>query len=68
MGLVRGAFGRDAVLRSLPRLNVSSCSAVISLHGTVRREDERLRVERVSRGVPGVRDVKNHLRLSDRAG
>ena len=65
IGLVREAFGRDPVLRALPRLNVSSCSFEVSLHGTVREVGERLRAERVSRRVPGVRDVKNHLRVQD---
>jgi hypothetical protein len=53
--LVRGALGRR------PRINVSSCSFVVTLHGTVNNAEERNRTEAAVRMVPGVRDVVNKL-------
>jgi osmotically-inducible protein OsmY len=57
--LVRGALGR--LSRGTPRINVSSCSFVVTLHGTVRSAGERDRIEGAVRAVPGVRDVVNKL-------
>ena len=57
--LVRGALGRRS--RDIPRINVSSCSCVVTLHGTVRSVEERDRTEAAVRAVPGVRDVVNKL-------
>jgi hypothetical protein len=34
-------LGRDAKTRGLPRPNVSSCKFVVTLHGRVRRPEER---------------------------
>jgi osmotically-inducible protein OsmY len=56
--LVRGALGRR------PRINVSSCSFVVTLHGAVNSAEEREGVEAVVRAVPGVRDVVNKLRVT----
>ena len=53
--LVRGALGRR------PRINVSSCSFMVTLHGTVNNAEERNRTEAAVRMVPGVRDVVNKL-------
>ena len=60
--LVRGALGRSA--RGTPRINVSSCSFVVTLHGTVRSAEEREGIEATVRAVPGVRDVVNKLGVS----
>jgi osmotically-inducible protein OsmY len=57
--LVRGALGRGS--RDTPRINVSTCSCVVTLHGTVRSVEERNRVEAAVRAVPGVRDDVNKL-------
>lgn len=59
--LVRGTLGRYRRGRS--RINVSSCSLVVTLHGTVGNAGERDEVERIIRAVPGVEDVINRLRV-----
>ena len=53
--LVRGALGRH------PRINVSSCSFVVTLHGAVSSAGERDGIEAAVWAVPGVRDVVNKL-------
>ena len=63
--LVRGTLGRDPRLRGLPRLNVSSCKMIISLHGSVPGAGESRAVEEVVRRVPGVRGVENKLVRAD---
>jgi osmotically-inducible protein OsmY len=57
--LVRSALGRRS--RGTPRINVSSCSCVVTLHGTVRSARERDGIEGAVRSVPAVRDVVNKL-------
>jgi osmotically-inducible protein OsmY len=57
--LVRGALGRRS--RGVPRINVSSCSRVVTLHGTASSAEERDGIEAAVRAVPGVRDVVNKL-------
>ena len=57
--LVLGALGRRS--RVAPRINVSSCSCVVTLHGTVNSAEQRDAVEATVRSVPGVRDVVNKL-------
>jgi osmotically-inducible protein OsmY len=59
--LVRGALGEDGRSRGTPRINVSSCKFVVTLHGTVRDEEERDRIGGMVRTVPGVRGVENRL-------
>lgn len=58
---VRGALGRDPVTRRLPRINVGSCSFVVSLHGAV-SGGGAAEVERVVRSVPGTLGVENKLK------
>ena len=60
--LVRGALGRR--WRGTSGINVSSCSSVVTLHGTVRSVEEREDVETFVRAVPGVEDVMNRLRVT----
>ena len=60
--LVRGALGRSS--RGMLRINVSSCSFVLTLDGTVRSVEERDGIEAAVRAVPGVRDVVNKLGVS----
>lgn len=60
--LVRCAFGREELLRDGPRLNVSSCGMIVSLHGVVEDEEHRLRAEEVAASVRGVEGVINRLR------
>ena len=57
--LVCGALGRRSP--GAPRINVSSCSCVVTLHGVARSAEEREGIEAAVRGVPGVRDVVNKL-------
>jgi osmotically-inducible protein OsmY len=57
--LVRGTLGRR--LRGTPRINVSSCSFVVTLHGAARSAEERARIEAAVRAVPEVEDVVNKL-------
>jgi osmotically-inducible protein OsmY len=47
--LVRGALGRRS--RGMLRINVSSCSFVVTLHGAVRSAGERDGIEAAVRGV-----------------
>ena len=57
--LVRGALGRFR-----PRINVSSCSFVVTLHGTVSSPQERDEIGALVRTVPGVSGVINRLRVT----
>ncbi len=59
--LVRGALGRVEGTRGLPRLNVSSCKHIVTLHGISREPEERRAVEEAVRRVPGVRGVVNKV-------
>jgi osmotically-inducible protein OsmY len=61
--LVRGALGRRLRPRGRQRINVSSCSFVVTLHGTATSAQERAEIEAAARVVPGVSDVANRLRL-----
>jgi osmotically-inducible protein OsmY len=45
-------------------INVSSCSFVVTLHGTIGSIEEREGVDAVVRAVPGVEDVMNRLRVT----
>ena len=60
--LVRGALGRSG--RGTSGINVSSCSCVVTLHGTVGSVEEREEVGRVACTVPGVEAVTNKLRVT----
>ncbi len=62
--LVRGALGRAAKTRDLPRPNVSSCRFVVTLHGWVQGPEERRDIEEVVRRVPGVWGVINKIRVA----
>jgi osmotically-inducible protein OsmY len=57
--LVRSALGRSS--RGTSRINVSSCSFVVTLHGAVGSAEEREGIEAAVRAVLGVRDVLNKL-------
>jgi osmotically-inducible protein OsmY len=60
--LVRGALGKERVR---PRVNVSSCSSVVTLHGTVESGEEKESIEAIVRAVRGVRDVTNKLKVGE---
>ena len=62
--LVQSALGREVEMRGLPRLNISSCEFVITLHGCVREPEERHAIEEAVRQVPGVRGVVNRIRVT----
>ena len=58
--LVRGALGRSG--RGTSGIDVSSCSFVVTLHGSVGSVEERDEVGRVASTVPGVERVVDKLR------
>lgn len=60
--LVRGALGRSG--RGTSGINVSSCSYVVTLHGTVSSVRERDEVGKLASAVPGVVGVTNKLRVT----
>jgi osmotically-inducible protein OsmY len=60
--LVRGALGRSG--RGTSGINVSSCSFVVTLHGSVGSVEERDEVGKVASKVPGVETVTNKLRVT----
>ena len=66
--LVRGSLGTNIRRRGEQRLNVSSCSNVVTLHGVARDADDRLRIEEVVRRIPGVVGVVNKLVLGSERG
>jgi osmotically-inducible protein OsmY len=59
--LVRGALGRGS--RGRPRINVSSCSFVVTVHGVAHSDEQRSEIEATVRRVSGIRDVANRLRV-----
>jgi osmotically-inducible protein OsmY len=60
--LVCGALGRSR--RGTSGINVSSCSFVITLHGSVDSAEERNEVGNIASTVPGVEAVMNKLRVT----
>jgi osmotically-inducible protein OsmY len=60
--LVRGALGRSG--RGTSGINVSSCSFVVTLHGSVGSVQERDEVGKVASTVTGVEAVTNKLRVT----
>ena len=44
-------------------LNVDTVKGVVTLHGKVATEAEKLKAEKVARGIEGTRDVKNLLQV-----
>jgi osmotically-inducible protein OsmY len=65
--LVRGALGRQGRCSGSPRINVSSCKLVVTLHGIAGSVGESDEIEAAIRAVPGVRDVSNKLRVTQGA-
>ena len=63
--LVRAALGRGPRSSGLPRINISSCSFVVTLHGSAQSPEERDAVEAFVRAVPGVRGVVNKLKAPE---
>ena len=59
--LVRGALGRSEMGTS--GINLSSCSFVVTLHGSVGSVGERDEVGKVASMVPGVEGVTNKLKV-----
>ena len=60
--LVRGALGRSG--RGTSGINVSSCSFVVTLHGSVGSVEERDEVRKIVSKVRGVEAVTNKLRVT----
>jgi osmotically-inducible protein OsmY len=60
--LVRGALGRSG--RGTSGINVSSCSFVVTLHGSVGSVEERDEVGRIASTAPGVEAVMNKLKVT----
>jgi len=60
--LVRGALGRHpGSRRGRPRINISSCSFVVTLHGVLESAEVRDGIEAAPRAVPAVREVTSKL-------
>jgi osmotically-inducible protein OsmY len=62
--IVRGKLGRHSRLRGGLRINVSSCSFVVTLHGLASSAERRLEIEAAVRAVPGVHGVVNRLEVT----
>lgn len=62
---VRSALGGDDLFENSGRINVSSCGAVVTLHGIVRSEGDRRGIESLVRQISGVQGVENKLRLRE---
>ena len=62
--LVRGALGKAAKTRGLPRPNVSSCGFVVTQHGSVRVPEERNAIEEVTHRLPSIRGVENKVKTA----
>jgi osmotically-inducible protein OsmY len=60
--LVRGALGSSG--RGTSGINVSSCSFVVTLLGSVGSVEERDEVGKIASAVPGVEGVTNRLRVT----
>ena len=60
--MVRGALGRSGMGTS--GINVSSCSFVVTLHGSVGSVEERDEVAKIVSTVPGVQAVTNKLMVT----
>jgi len=60
--LVGGALGRNG--RGTSGINVSSCSFVVTLHGSVGSVEERDEVGKLVSTVPGVEAVTNKPRVT----
>jgi osmotically-inducible protein OsmY len=60
--LVRGTLGRNG--RGTSRINVSTCSFVVTLHGSVDSVEERDEVGKLVSTVPGVEAVTNKPRVT----
>ena len=58
---VCGALGRTE--RGTSGINVSSCSFVVTLHGSVTSVVERFEIGEIAGAVPGVEAVTNKLRV-----
>ncbi len=50
-------------IATLTRIDVDTNNGVVALNGTVQSEDMRMRAVDVARGVKGVREVVNNLRV-----
>ncbi len=57
---VRSRLGRERSAGD-ERVNVSSCSFVVTLHGMVGNPEEVERISALARSVPGVADIENKL-------
>jgi len=60
--LVRGALGRSG--KGTSGINVSSCSFVVTLHGSVDSLEEKDEVGKIASTVPGVEAVTNKLMVT----
>lgn len=59
---VKTAFFQDATVSAL-RINVTSNKGIIQLSGFANSHQEMARAEAITRGVAGVRDVRNDIVL-----
>jgi osmotically-inducible protein OsmY len=62
--IVRGTLGHHPRLSGGPRINISSCSFVVTLHGLASSAEGRLEIEAAVRAVPVVQGVVNRLEVT----
>lgn len=59
---INSAFVRDTLV-SATRIRVRTYDGVVTLSGTVDSESGRQRALQITRGTPGVRDIRDNLRV-----
>ena len=57
-------LGRGPRSRGEPRINIRSCSFVVTLHGLASSAERRRGIEAAVRAVPGVEGVVNRLEVT----
>jgi hyperosmotically inducible protein len=59
---VRNRLSADAVTKGLS-IGVDTYQGVVTLRGSVDKAEQRSAAERIARGISGVRNVQNELRV-----
>ena len=60
--IVKGILAHPEVFAA--RLRVEALRGFVTLRGTVRNKDAQATAEKIARSVPGVRGVKNQLKIA----
>lgn len=61
---LQDTFERDLEVASINGLNFFVQDGVVTLYGTIRHDLDRTLIVNVVRGVPGVREVVEHIQLA----